>query len=98
MFDANGSDRQFYRVLQRYSTLSVVALCVVLTMLWTAIVWRQNVILGRLRDLDATLQTRTQRFERIEVIEQEQSRLLERIEESQAKQHDRNARQSEGGG
>ena len=96
MLDIKESDRQFYRVLQRYSTLSVVALCVVLTMLWVAIVWRQNIILGRLRDLDATLQTRTQRFERIEVIEREQSRLLERIEESQNKA--REARQNEGGG
>ena len=96
MLDIKESDRQFYRVLQRYSTLSVVALCVVLTMLWVAIVWRQNVILGRLRDLDATLQTRTQRFERIEVIEREQSRLLERIEESQNKA--RESRRQGGGG
>lgn len=75
-------EQQFYSLMRRYSTASVVGLCVILTLLWTAIVWRQNRILNRLDVLDETLQKRTGRFERLEKMEIEQRAILEELRQT----------------
>jgi len=77
---ARQQERQFYSLMRRYSTVSVVGLCVILTLLWTAIVWRQNKIINRLDTLDKTLQQRTGRFQRLEEIEKEQGEILRRLD------------------
>ncbi len=77
---ARESEMSFAKTIKKWSTLAVLSLCFTLTALWVAIVWRQNRIINRLDNLDAILQQRTGRFERIEKIEAEQSEILRRLD------------------
>ena len=79
--DSDRADRDigYAATLKKWSTISVVALCVTLTLMWSAIVWNQQLIIRRQMDHDRMLKGRTTRFERLEQSEAEQRAMLERI-------------------
>jgi len=71
--------RDSTNLLHRYRLVSVLLLCLVGTVMWVIIVVNQATIVKRVDTVEQSLHERTVRFDRIEQIEQDQLKLLQKL-------------------
>jgi len=81
-----------YALIRRWSRYAVVALTLLIFISWGAVIYRQHGIIGNLiqnnqeiLEVQKVLENRTQRFERLEGIERNQSEMLEKLLERESK-------------